>query len=72
MRATLPVADGTSVFDGSEYDGGCLVFHTTIDPVEVDTGHESVVLSLPDNHSRLTASAVIGEDLENVAAWDAD
>lgn len=70
-RDTLPVADGMTVLNWSQYDGGRLVFHAA-DPVEVDTGHESGVLSLPDDHSRLAASAVLGVDFEDVAAWDPD
>jgi hypothetical protein len=57
--------------DGSQYDGGCLVLHAAA-VKEVDTGHESVAVRLPDDCRGLAASAVIGEEFEDVAAWDPD
>ena len=57
--------------NGSQYDGGRLVLHAA-DLIEVDTGHESVALSLPDDCRGLAASAVIGVEFEDVAAWDLD
>jgi len=57
--------------NGSQDDGGCLVLHAA-DLIEVDTGHESVALSLPDDCRGLAASAVIGVEFEDVAAWDLD
>jgi len=55
----------------SNYDGGRLVFHAAhID--EVDTGHESVVISIPDNRSILAITVVISVEFEFVAAWDMD
>jgi hypothetical protein len=70
-RGTLPVADGMTVLSWSQYDGRRLVFHAA-EPVEVDTGHGSELISLPVDHSRLAASAVIGVDFEDVASWDPD
>ena len=57
--------------DGSQYDGGCLVLHAAA-VKEVDTGHESVAVRLPDDCRGLAASAVIGVEFEDVAAWDPD
>lgn len=57
--------------DGSQYDGGRLVLHAaTVN--EVDTGHESVAVRRPDDCRGLAASAVIGVEFEDVAAWDLD
>ena len=67
----FPLADGMTVVDGSQDDGGRLVLHAA-GPVEVDTLHESVAVRLPDNCLDLAASAVIGVELEDVAAWDLD
>ena len=56
---------------GSQYDGGRLVLHAAA-VIEVDTGHESVAVRLPDDCRGLAASAVIGVEFEDVAAWDPD
>jgi len=70
-RGTLPVADGMTLGEWSNYDGGRLVFHVAhID--EVDTGHESVLISIPDNRSILAITVVISVEFEFVAAWDTD
>ena len=55
--------------DWSNYDGGRLVIHFA-HIAEVDTGHESVLISIPDNRSILAITVVIIVEFEFVAAWD--